>query len=175
MKFSLLLFLIVGAAANCFSQNKLLKFSDDSQLSLPVSAAVQKEFADTGRIFRQELIAVYTGLGRSSNSYTFGQFSEDFGAVHTTKLTKKQRNLLFRKIDRINTAYSLKQGENEFYISGFDSVNFRRLDDCSQCEVKVRLTVLELKADGKIYYSPYIESIEKIRNAAPTRPQPIIN
>ena len=169
MKLSLLLFLILGAAANCFSQSKTLKFSDESQLLLSGGASAYEDFEDTGRIINKEMIAIYTGMGKSSASYALGQFSESSGMIQSAKLTKKQRNRLFGKIDRINTAYSLKQGENEFYINGFKSVNFRQLDDCNSCEVKVRLTLLELRAKGKIYYSPYIESIEKIRDSAPSQ------
>lgn len=162
MKFSLLLLIIVGAAAHCFSQTKPLEFGNGSRLLFPVSSvAVQKDFVDTEKIIRQQLIVVYRGLGRATAENPFGQFPENSAPVRATKLTKKQSRLLFGKIDRINTAYAFRQGANEFYLSGFNSINPRRLDTCRECKVKITLVILESKADGKLYYSPYIESIEK--------------
>ncbi len=139
-----------------------LKLTDGSKLQIAANRFDNKipasEKIDSFKITKKEAIVSFLG-GNKAGYMTFP------GKLPAAALRKNSR--LFGEIDKITTAYVLKQGESEFSIGGLNSIKYEKLIDCDECEVKAGLVILEFRAGGKSYYLPFIESIEKLRAGKP--------
>lgn len=124
-----------------------IKFTDGSELC--VLNNFYKPITEM-KVFEKEIIATLNSVGKSPLSQEI-----------VNKVKGKNRKLSYQ-LKKINTAYQVAQDNQQFYISGFDSIDYEKLRDCDKCKIRCRLIILEIKSSDQTYYIPAIKSIEKI-------------
>ena len=145
---TLILTTILLLSHNIFGQsNDVLQFTDGSKL--PVLNNLSENIKEI-EIFEKEVIATFNSIGK-------GPLSKEI----VNKVKGKNRKL-FYQLRKINTAYQLAQDNQQFYISGFDSIDYEKLRDCNKCKIRCKLIILEIKSSDQKYYIPVIKSIKKI-------------
>ena len=160
MRLASILFIILFIGVNCFSQEKQFSFADGSKLAINPDYAIKYvNSIFTGKFLEKEIVFTFKGFGKSLVSSPFGEFLNKSDVQYLKKLTKKQTKSLFRQIDKINTAYDLEQDATKFYVNGLNSINVAKLSDLKDCPVKVKVVIIELKANNVNYYLPIIKSI----------------
>lgn len=143
--FSIFIFQISG-----FGQKiGTLKFTDGSELA--VTTGFFDEKVDSVSIVEKNIIAVFTGnqIGES------GKFNENI-----VKIIKRRDKILSNKLKSMDTAYTLEQGESDFDIPGFNSIDFEKIRNCQKCRLECRIIIIEVKSNNNKFYIPVIRRIK---------------
>ena len=112
----------------------------------------------TDRLFRKELTATFDSLGKARNISATGKVI-DGKAINAKELSKREVNRLYRKIDKINTAFDFRQGDNGFYISVLRSVGDKVLNPRVGCTFNLKVILVETRIKDDFYYSIILESM----------------
>lgn len=176
MKTILILFLLSIGASVCLSQEKRIEFTDGSELLLIKNNKHLNSMKLTGRLFKKEVAATITGLGKAREFTPLGRLSNKATETNKSdKITAKERKSFFGKLDKITTEYEFKQSGSEFYSNGLSAIDDSRIirdlypflskepENCKVCEVKLKLIIIEMKIENEIYYTPVIVSIERVK------------
>jgi hypothetical protein len=162
MKWIIILFF--SSFTTGFSQENRIKFTDNSEITIEADFYRNVSLIKlTKKLIRKELIATFTGVGKAPHLSAIGKLLNKKENNKSGKITAREANRFFNKLEKITTAYDFRQAGNKFYINGLNSINYEKLRDCSACEVKVRLIIMEIKVGDEIYYSPIIESIVRLK------------
>ncbi len=136
--------------------DKVIELTDESkiQLLLDNSASVaDSKILDSFLVKRKEALVNFYG-GNKANNIIYLKY--------LSRATLKKNKILIKAINKISTSFVVKQNGTEFDINGLNSIDYEKLRDCHECEVKISLIILEFKCADTIYNIPIIETIIKL-------------
>jgi hypothetical protein len=141
----LLAALLVGAVLHA-QEESLLKLSKGPQR--PVAENVYEKILSIA-LLEGEIEATFISFGKAHP--LSGELLEK---------VKASDRKLHRKAESVKTAFKLAQGNREFYVRGFDSINVSRLQAGKR--VKCRVVLIEARTAEAVFYVPLIRSIETL-------------
>ncbi len=164
MKISFLIFcgllqiLFVNFFSVCGQSFETVKFTDNSELSLPVNHVADEKLNSrkitSFKVLKKQAIFVYDSVNKAGFSILPGKL--------TTNILAKNRTL-FNRIDKISTSYALIQDGTTFSIDGFEPLKIPSPSDCDNCRITANLVLFEIKLSDSIYYIPFVESIKMLK------------
>jgi hypothetical protein len=156
MKYILAFIMIIGAVSICFSQTKLISFTDASKLEVIGEQKTQYVTASKITIKYRYFTADFKSIGKAH---------QPLNKKALKKLARIEKSLA-AQIEKIHTAYEVAQGNSRFYLATFNSVNyenFRSCDSAAPCKIKCGAVVITIDNKGKKENILIIKSIGKIK------------
>ena len=139
-----------------FAQEKTITFTDDSTLG--IVGGQKSEDA-----LKSKITVKYESFNAILNS--FGKAVPPLGGATLGRLARINKRLA-AQIKKIHSAYELTQGDSQFYLATYNSVNYENFRSCSAdapCKIKCEAIIITLHDNGKKENVLIIKSIRKIK------------
>ena len=156
MKFLLALLIVIGSAAACLSQSKAINLIDNSKLEVTDEQESEKASFSKISVKRVYFNAVFKSFGKA-----VPPLSEN-----TLKSLKRTDKSLAAQIKKINSAYEMTQGDFQFYLATFNSVNYEDFKSCisaAPCKIECEAFVISLVNKSEKKNILIVKSIQVIR------------
>jgi len=156
MKYILGLLIIIGSALTGFAQEKRIIFTDDSTFEITGGQKSEDHPKSKITVKYKSFNAVFNSSGKAV---------PPLGGATLRRLARINKRLA-AQIKKIHSAYELTQGDSQFYLATYNSVNYENFRSCSAdapCKIKCEAIIITLDDKGKKENVLIIKSIRKIK------------
>lgn len=149
--------LLIAFAAGASAQTPVsVTFDDKSDLAVVDYLRTDRKIT-VEKIVEKDFTAQFDSIRKANSVFS----------ANILRALKRKNPSLARQIEKINSAYQLKQAENELDFASLSTVNYDKLRICANaetpCRLKGRAIIITISEQGTKHNVLLIKSLQKIK------------